>query len=222
MGVLPTREGETEVIQPMIQRRAGDADAVLARVGKIGQAKPARWMLLPEDDVLLGAVERPPGADATFQRTANAGTDLGMTPPELIEDGDRTQAGDALEQRDYLTVPDRGQRVRPPPVPRRLPLRRQSWVLLDAIGAGGAEPGFGRGDNRRLGLAQTHVQPHLLVGDVAAGQGQVLIGVKNLLPIRSVATASQRAPFGAAPFAGFATSLGLRPPDVTHPAAFSS
>jgi len=47
-------------------------------------------------------------------------------------------------------------------------------------------------------------------------------GMKNLLPIRPAATASQRAPFGAAPFAGFATSLGLRPPAVTHPATLSS
>jgi hypothetical protein len=54
------------------------------------------------------------------------------------------------------------------------------------------------------------------------GKGQFLISVKNLLPIRPAATASQRAPFGAAPFAGFATSLGLRPPAVTHPASFSS
>jgi len=54
------------------------------------------------------------------------------------------------------------------------------------------------------------------------GKGQFLISVKNLLPIRPAATAGQRAPYGAAPFAGFATSLGLRPPAVTHPASFSS
>jgi len=33
-----------------------------------------------------------------------------------------------------------------------LPLRRQPGVLLDAIGGGGAEPGSGRGNRRRLGL----------------------------------------------------------------------
>ena len=54
------------------------------------------------------------------------------------------------------------------------------------------------------------------------GKGQFLISVKDLLPIRPAATASQRAPYGAAPFAGFATSLGLRPPAVTNPATFSS
>src|SRR6202011_4800112 len=48
-------------------------------------------------------------------------------------------------------------------------LRRQPWILFDTIGGGGAEPGFGRGDCRRLGLAETHIQPHLAVGDVAGG-----------------------------------------------------
>src|SRR5580700_9529067 len=38
---------------PMIERHAGDADAAIAHAGKIGQAEPTRWMLLPEDDVLL-------------------------------------------------------------------------------------------------------------------------------------------------------------------------
>jgi hypothetical protein len=33
--------------------------------------------------------------------------------------------------------------------------------------------------------------------------------------------ASQRAPYRAAPFAGFATSVGLRPLSVTHPATLS-
>jgi hypothetical protein len=53
------------------------------------------------------------------------------------------------------------------------------------------------------------------------GKGRFLIGVKNPLPIRPAATASQRAPYGATLFAGFATSVGLRPPAVTNPATLS-
>jgi hypothetical protein len=53
------------------------------------------------------------------------------------------------------------------------------------------------------------------------GKGRFLIGVKNPLHIRPTATASQHAPCGAAPFGGFATSVGLRPPSVTHPATLS-
>ena len=30
MGVLPAREGQAEVVEPMIERRAGDADAAIA------------------------------------------------------------------------------------------------------------------------------------------------------------------------------------------------
>ena len=82
---------------------------VIAHIGEIGQTEPARRMLLPEDDVLLGAVERPPGADAPLQRTPNAGADLGMAPPDLVENGDRPQARGALEQRHHLAVPNSGQ-----------------------------------------------------------------------------------------------------------------
>ena len=52
-------------------------------------------------------------------------------------------------------------------------LRRQPGVLLNAISRRRAEPDLGRGNARRLGLTQTHEQPHLAIGDVAAGQGAV-------------------------------------------------
>src|SRR6516164_2258754 len=72
MGMLPPREGEAEVIEPVIERYTGDADAVIAHVGEIGQTQPTRWMLLPEDDVPLGPVERSPAANAPLQGTADA------------------------------------------------------------------------------------------------------------------------------------------------------
>ena len=147
MGMLPAREGQPEVIEPVIERRAGDADAAIAHVGEIGKPEPARRMLLPEDDVLLGAVQRPPGADAPLQSAANAGADLGMAAPDLVENGDRPQARGALQQRHHLAVPNRGKRISPPTAARRFLLRRKSGVLLDAIGGGGAEPGLGRGDD---------------------------------------------------------------------------
>ncbi|HZC96838.1 MAG TPA: hypothetical protein VE267_12045, partial [Bradyrhizobium sp.] len=66
-----------------------------------------------------------------------------------------------------------GKPIAPSAAARRFLLRRQSPILFDAIRSRGAEPGFGRGNGRRLGLAETHVKPHLTVGDVAAGQAAV-------------------------------------------------
>ena len=108
-----------------------------------------------------------------LQRAADTGTDLRMPAPDLVEKGDRPQARNAFEQRHHLAFPNGGQRIPPSAPARRSLLRREPEVLLNAIGAGGAEPGLGRGDARRLGLAETHVQPHLAVGDVAPGQAAV-------------------------------------------------
>src|SRR5216684_3836918 len=96
-----------------------------------------------------------------------------MAAPDLVENGDRPQARDAFEQRHYLAIPNRCQRILPPAPARRSLLRREPGVLLNAIGGRGAEPGFGRGNGRRLGLAETHVQPRLAIGDVAPGQAAV-------------------------------------------------
>ena len=51
MGMLKTRECQSEVIEPMRQRHADNCDAERARVGEVGQAKTAWLVLLPEDDV---------------------------------------------------------------------------------------------------------------------------------------------------------------------------
>jgi len=84
------------VIEPVIQRHTGDADAVIAHVGEIGKPQPARRVLLPEDDVLLGPVQCPPGTDAPLQGAANTDADLGMATPDLVENGHRPQAWSAL------------------------------------------------------------------------------------------------------------------------------
>src|SRR6516225_9315824 len=101
--------------------------------------------------------ERSPAADAPLQRPADADADLGMAAPDLVENGHRSQAWGALQQRHHLVVPNRGQRIGPSTAPRRFLLRRQSPILFDAIRGSGAEPGLGRGNGRRLGLAETHI-----------------------------------------------------------------
>src|SRR5260370_19244681 len=157
MGVLPAREGQAEVIEPVFERYTGDADAVIAHVGEIGQPQPARWMLLPEDDVLLGPVQRPPGADAPLQRAADTGGDLRMAAPDLVENGDRPQARNAFEQWYHLAVPNPGQWIPPPASTRGSLLRRDPDILPHAIGAGGAEPRLARCDARPPCLTVRHV-----------------------------------------------------------------
>src|ERR1700757_136838 len=173
MSMLPPREGQTEVIEPVIQRHTGDIDPVIAHVGEIGKSQPSWRMLLPEDDVLLGPVQCPPGTDAPLQRAANTHADLGMATPDLVENGHRPKAWSALQQRHYLAVPNLSQRVATSAATRRFLLRWQPWILFDAIGGGGTEPCLGRGNSRRVGLAKTPVKPHLAVGDVAAGAAGV-------------------------------------------------
>ena len=114
-------------------------------------------MLLPEDNVLLGPVERPPAANAPLEGTADPATDLGVTASDLVEYGHWPQTRRALQQRHHLAVPNRSQRIRPAADARRFLLRGQPWILFDAIGGGSTEPGLGRGNCWRLGLAKTHV-----------------------------------------------------------------
>src|SRR5262249_54258709 len=102
MSVRPAREGQAEMIEPVIQWHTGDADAVIAHIGEIGKPQPARRMLLPKDDVLLGPVERPPGTDAPLQGAANTDADLKMATPDLVENGHQPRAWGALRQRHYL------------------------------------------------------------------------------------------------------------------------
>ena len=73
MGMRKAREGEPEVVEPMSQHDTGDGDAEDARVGEVGQAKPAGFVLLTKDHVLLGAGQGSPGAHASFQRASNVG-----------------------------------------------------------------------------------------------------------------------------------------------------
>jgi len=92
MRLLEARPGEPEVIKPVIQRDAGDADAEIGHVGEVRQSHPAGLVDLPEDDLLLRAMNGAPGADAALHRAPDAGVEIGMTPPHLLKNADRSQA----------------------------------------------------------------------------------------------------------------------------------
>ena len=145
------------------------------------------------------SVRRTPAPNSGWRRT------------DLLEDGDRPQARARLfKHRHDLAVPDGGQRIGSAPLARRFLLRRQSRILLDAVGGGGAEPGLGGGDDRGVGLTETHVQPHLVIGDVAAGQAAVPHRREEPF-LSGRPRPPERAPFGGTPLAGFATSSRATP-----------
>src|SRR6185436_12277309 len=73
VSVLEAAECQAEMVKPMVERLPCDGDAKLAHVGEVGKAEPAWWMLLTEDDILLGTVHGPPRSDAPLQRPATPG-----------------------------------------------------------------------------------------------------------------------------------------------------
>src|SRR3954454_14139597 len=86
MRMLEAGVGQSEMIQPVIKRQTCDGDAQVGHVGKIRQSHPAWFMDLAEDHLLIGAMYRPPGADAALQRATGTGRQAGMAALHLLED----------------------------------------------------------------------------------------------------------------------------------------
>jgi len=106
LGMLPGRVCQHEMIQPMVQRPAGDADAGVGHVGEIRQRLLSRHMVLTEDHLAIGAMFGAPGANPTLKAaTQPVPVMTGMTQLHLLEEGDRSQIGMSLEHRADLAVP---------------------------------------------------------------------------------------------------------------------
>ena len=56
VGMGEARPGKPEVVEQVIQRLTGDGHAERPHAGEVGQALPARLMLLAEDHILIGTV----------------------------------------------------------------------------------------------------------------------------------------------------------------------
>ena len=61
LGMLPAGERQTEVIEPVIERDTGDADAEIGHVGEVRQSLLTGRMLLAKDHLPLRAMLRLPG-----------------------------------------------------------------------------------------------------------------------------------------------------------------
>ncbi len=131
----------------------------------------ARLVRLAEDDVLLLAMHRAPGADPALQRAADAGAEFGMAPDDLLEDRDRAQAGRGLEHRHDLGLEHVGERVGPPAAAGGLSHGGQARVAGDPIAGRPAHRRLGGRDGHGVGLTELHEEPHLVIGHMAAGHG---------------------------------------------------
>jgi hypothetical protein len=209
------------VIEAVIERHAGDGDPKLAHIGEVGQADLVHFVGLAEDDLLLLAVDRPPGADPALQGTTDAGAEFRMASEHLLEDRHGPHAGGGLQHRHDLCLKHGGQGVRPAAVAGSLLPRWKAGILLDPIGGRRAERRLGSSRRRGIGLTVLHVEPHLVIGDVSAWQASDSSLRKNHLHNQPAAITSRRGPPLDRADAGLVTPVGLRPPYVTSPAKLS-
>jgi hypothetical protein len=93
-----------------------------------------------------------------------------VAPPYLFENRNRADARGRFQDRDNLLIPNTGKRVGPSSAARRLLLGWQARIILDPVAGRRAEASFGGSNGSVVGSSGTHVQPHLVVSDVEAGQ----------------------------------------------------
>jgi len=118
--VFEAGEGQTEVIEALVEKLAGDGDCEIGDLGEVGQPHAAGRMLLAENHLAIRAVHRPPGPDASLQGSPHSREKPGMSAQQLVENADRPQSGRGFQQRQDFAFPNAGERIGPPPFARRL------------------------------------------------------------------------------------------------------
>lgn len=190
------------MIETMVERYARDRDTQFAHVGEVGQAALTGFVGLAEDDLLLLAVDRPPGPDPALQRATDAGAELGMASEQLLEDRDRPHTGGGLQHRHDICLKYAGQGIWPATAAGSLLLRRKASILLDPVSGRGAERSLGGGHGWAIGLTVLHVEPHLVIGNVSAWHASDSSWRKNHLHNQPAAITSRRGPLWIAPTPG--------------------
>src|SRR5206468_5541500 len=111
-----------------MERLTRDGDAEPSHVGEVGQAHSPRRVLLTEDHIAAGTVERPPPGDAALQGAAHARVNLGTPTANLLEGRHRAKPRCGFQHRHNLAVPDTNERVGTPASARLLLLRWQPRI----------------------------------------------------------------------------------------------
>ena len=210
-GMGEARPGEAEVIEHVVQRLPRHGHAERVHAGEVGQALPARLVLLAEDHVLLRAVLGAPGADPPLQRTPHPRGQFGMAAHQLLEHADRADERAGLKDRHDVLLEDSGQRVRTAPA---LPLLLPSGMRIGGkpVAGGTAEARLGGRHLDGVGLLMGHEQPLLAIGYVTPGQ-------RRAPPLGKASPFARPTDTARRPGENFSgrrpgTPIGLRPPCV--------
>lgn len=99
-------------------------------------------MRLAEDDFLRFAIDSTPRPDASFKRTADTFRQFWTSAQHLVEDGDSTDAGSSLKQRDDLSLEYWLQGVRAAASSRHFALRWLLHLLVEAVCSDSADRRF--------------------------------------------------------------------------------
>ena len=135
----------------MIEPDARNRDAQPAGIGKIRQAEATGFVLLPENHIAGRALDGAPAAHPPLQRAADAKLEIGMAAADLVEHGNGAHLRRGLQERHDLGVPDRRQRVGPPPVAWLLLLGWGSRVSLYPVAGGLGKTCLGSGHRHGVG-----------------------------------------------------------------------
>jgi hypothetical protein len=133
-------------VQPKATGRPGYAPGDLLKLYIYGYLNRVRSSRRLEADLALRTMQGAPAADASFQCAAEAAPEFGMTSDHLVKDRDRPQARRGDEHGHDILLEDGAERIGTAPFAPLLLLGRQSRILSDAIGRGGAERRLGRRD----------------------------------------------------------------------------
>ena len=200
----------------MPQHDTRNRDAECARVGVGRQTKAAvgscSWRKITS---CSGPDQRSPRAHPPLQRAPNAGANLGMAPTDFFEHRNRPDTGARLQDRaisSSQTSANGSSRRRHNPLSSAMAGADHPQIPVAGCRA---EAGLGGSNGGIVDLSVTHVQPHLVVGDVEAGQ---CLFPQRLRPDQNLDPATAHDPqdgFQKPAAEAGPPSVSLRPPSVS-------